>query len=466
MQLTGVDGGLALGRLQMIECGSQIEFNKYARGDQIEVKILKKGQVDHGTSWFELTRHPKHMAKLEGLDETQKKVSMLQSEDLKAGKVYKDALILAQPSVSEDGSSESVNLRNSCPLIVQVSPFVRGLVPFDQIVSTQELAQFGSSYLEGGAQKLKAGSRADVRYMGNGRFSMLLKEDKSELEIGRLVTARFIKVVPGKGVSVQLTSKKGSEVYGFIEACEITDEIVGNVFQLVQSRRVFAARIIAQDKQGRWQLSCRESVLDEDLYTSAIGPLGSSAEFEKVDKERQANGNQRNKILKYGASVGLNVNDLTIGYIVSVGRPGCFIQLGHDCVVRAGLNELSDDQDFTWEGVIVPGRMVLGRVTKVEDQMTKAGNEKTGVRRFHFTLRESAVLHGIDDRYKGKKADATPKAQTAESARIKELLQQIEAESDRALGELLKKNEPEVNLPADFDAAMLKNVDTKEELKQ
>lgn len=119
-------------------------------------------------------------------------------------------------------------------------------------MSTTELAQFGSSYLEGGAQKLKAGNRVDVRYIGNGRFSMLLDEDKSDLEIGKLVTARFIKVVPGKGISVQISSQKGSEVYGFIEVCEITDEIVGNVFQLVQSRRVFAARLIGQDKQGRW----------------------------------------------------------------------------------------------------------------------------------------------------------------------------------------------------------------------
>ena len=98
--------------------------------------------------------------------------------------------------------------------------------------------------------------------------------------------------------------------------------------------------------------------------------------------------------------------------------------------------------------------------------MSKASNVKTGVKRFHFTIRESAVLHGIDDRYKGKKVDTTtPKAETAESNRIKELLQQVEAESDRALGELLKKNEPEA-ATADFDEGVLKNLDTKEELVQ
>ena len=46
--------------------------------------------------------------------------------------------------------------------------------------------------------------------------------------------------------------------------------------------------------------------------------------------------------MKYGANVALNRNDLCIGYIVNLAKPGCFIQIGHNCVVRAGFNELSD----------------------------------------------------------------------------------------------------------------------------
>ena len=71
------------------------------------------------------------MVKVEGLDDAQKRRSLLSVDQLEEGQVYKDALVLAQPNVTEDGVSESVNLRNSCPLIVQISPFVRGLVPFD-----------------------------------------------------------------------------------------------------------------------------------------------------------------------------------------------------------------------------------------------------------------------------------------------------------------------------------------------
>lgn len=54
----------------------------------------------------------------------------------------------------------------------------------------------------------------------------------------------------------------------------------------------------------------------------------------------------RNKILKYGPSVALSRGDLCLGYVVNIGKSGCFTQIGHNCVVRAGLNELSDQSNF------------------------------------------------------------------------------------------------------------------------
>ena len=40
-----------------------------------------------------------------------------------------------------------MNLKFSHPIHVQVSPFVRGSIPFDKIVSVEELAKFGSQIL-------------------------------------------------------------------------------------------------------------------------------------------------------------------------------------------------------------------------------------------------------------------------------------------------------------------------------
>lgn len=50
----------------------------------------------------------------------------------------------------------------------------------------------------------------------------------------------------------------------------------------------------------------------------------------------------RNSILKFGAKVAIQQGDLALGYIVNIGKAGCFVQIGHNCTVRAGLNELSD----------------------------------------------------------------------------------------------------------------------------
>lgn len=49
---------------------------------------------------------------------------------------------------------------------------------------------------------------------------------------------------------------------------------------------MFAARIIDVDASGKWQLSARESVVDEESWSGAIGPAGSSKEFLAQDKAR------------------------------------------------------------------------------------------------------------------------------------------------------------------------------------
>lgn len=62
------------------------------------------------------------------------------------------------------------------------------------------------------------------------------------------MTARFVKIVRGRGVTVQLED----DVFGFIEQCEITDQLAGNVFRLLEERKVFAARIIDADSGAKW----------------------------------------------------------------------------------------------------------------------------------------------------------------------------------------------------------------------
>jgi hypothetical protein len=52
-------------------------------------------------------------------------------------------------------------------------------------------------------------------------------KEKSKYTKGELVVARFVNVVKGRGVTVQI----GDNTYAFIEICEITDDLTGNVFK-------------------------------------------------------------------------------------------------------------------------------------------------------------------------------------------------------------------------------------------
>jgi len=58
-------------------------------------------------------------------------------------------------------------------------------------------------------------------------FSLLGKK-RPPLKDGELVVVRFVKAIPGKGVTVQITESE----YGFIDITEISDGLVPNVTSL------------------------------------------------------------------------------------------------------------------------------------------------------------------------------------------------------------------------------------------
>ena len=70
---------------------------------------------------------------------------------------------------------------------------------------------------------------------------------KKTYKKGELIAARFVKIVKGRGVTVQI----GVDQFAFIEICEITDDITGNVFKHLQKKMIFAARVIDHDKNGK-----------------------------------------------------------------------------------------------------------------------------------------------------------------------------------------------------------------------
>lgn len=92
--------------------------------------------------------------------------------------------------------------------------------------------------------------------------------------------ARYVKSVIGKGITVQT----GEQQYGFIEICEITDDIEGRVFDFIREKALFPVRLIDFEKNGKAMYSARESVVDENKW-KLIGPQGKSVYFQKYDEK-------------------------------------------------------------------------------------------------------------------------------------------------------------------------------------
>ena len=126
-------GSRQIGRLHMIECQGAKEFNRFAVGDRIEAKILSVKEEGKRT-WIELTRREKHMEKMQGLDEEELSKLVTKEADLTAGKKYK-AMVLS----CSHQEQQAVNLNFSHPMLLQISPFVSGTVPFNQIVASENL---------------------------------------------------------------------------------------------------------------------------------------------------------------------------------------------------------------------------------------------------------------------------------------------------------------------------------------
>jgi hypothetical protein len=66
---------------------------------------------------------------------------------------------------------EPINVKFSQPIHLQISPFVRGSIPFNQIAPIGEIASHGAQILL--AKKFKVGQRIEVTYLGQSRYSLI-----------------------------------------------------------------------------------------------------------------------------------------------------------------------------------------------------------------------------------------------------------------------------------------------------
>jgi hypothetical protein len=91
--------------------------------------------------------------------------------------------------------------------------------------------------------------------------------------------------------------------------------------------------------------------------------------------------------MKFGPKLSVSQGDLFTGFVTNISKAGCFVQIGHNCSVRIGLNELDDAETFDFKHQMPIGRQVAGRITKCID----LGEEM----RFNASLRRSLVQYGV-----------------------------------------------------------------------
>lgn len=104
--------------------------------------------------------------------------------------------------------------------------------------------------------QFKVGTPIEVVYK-NGSFFAVKSTGEKAPKKGDLCVARYVKVSPGYGVTVQLNST----TFGVIELCELSDDIAGCLTKQMKAKNLFLARVVDTDKKGRLMLSSRESVI-------------------------------------------------------------------------------------------------------------------------------------------------------------------------------------------------------------
>lgn len=115
-------------------------------------------------------------------------------------------------------------------------------------------------------------------YHRGGEFSTQLHSSSmKQLKKGDLCVARYVKIQPGYGITVQMNR----HTFGMIELCELSDEIQGCIAKHMKQKNLFLARVIDTDKKGRLMLSARQSVIEN--WTTIVG--GSTAAFQQFDSK-------------------------------------------------------------------------------------------------------------------------------------------------------------------------------------
>lgn len=207
------------------------------------------------------------------------------------------------------------------------------------------------------------------------------KEVKPKYDIGTKALCRYVKFRDGFGATVQITQNQ----YGFVDLCEIDDDIVPGVNEILKEKMFFFARIIDVYK-SKPQLSARQSLLDDKSYELLTND-SSSLEFKEKFGAQKDRGDLRNFIIKYHNWRQLLTENMIVrGYVSTINQHGVFIKIARNFTARASIKEISDNGPATAAGSFLSlNTLALARITSFQKD------------KVHISLRDSILLYGINE---------------------------------------------------------------------
>ena len=212
----------------------------------------------------------------------------------------------------------------------------------------------------------------------------IIKEEDTEIKIGKIYPARILKAIDGRGLIIDLNISK--EIETFVDICEITDFLHYNPLEYYKKGQIVKCRILSKDNNSnRYFASLRNSIIDNEDYDIIMN--GSTTKF----LQRFSSFNScdlRNKIMKFGSKDSIELNTIAIGYITSSNEKGLFIKLANNVIVRASLRELTDE-------ISISKPYLLFNVNNICICRVISIYEKNNDWKVNVSLRESVIKFGL-----------------------------------------------------------------------
>ena len=219
-----------------------------------------------------------------------------------------------------------------------------------------------------------------------------------KFKIDQLYPVRILKPITGRGLVAEISSYS-INTEGFVDICEISDDLHPNPLNLYKPGTITLGRIINYDEKAKkYFISLRYSITSDENFD--VLKNGSTLKYNKNFEIFERIGDFRNKIYKYGVDQVIESNTVAIGYITSSSEKGVFIKLAWNVIVRAALRELTDEKTTKPFLLFKPDSLIICRVISIYRPNNKENSDSNTQMNVNVSLRESVVKYNLTLRQK------------------------------------------------------------------